>query len=310
MRVKTSSPNGSKTTRVLTSIVSLIFGLVFVAVGFGIGVRNEPNAAQQAHAIAEIDDEVTADVPVDQVLTENEGQLVHVVGRAETDRIVGNEDFNISENAIAIRWDSSIYQTIELNTGRRRRSVRYEDRWVDQVVDSRQFRRNESSNNGSRKTLSVDGHSTVDDATFGAFTLPANLLQQIEDAEPFPLTSTPPALAANGTVSNGVYWTGDPANPQIGDEKMEFFIVPSPIDITVVAQQTGTTFTAYQTESDLDKQLIFVGALSKDEAVAAEQSSGRFDRWALRALSFFFSLLGFATLLRSAATGFLSLIHI
>ena len=162
------------------------------------------------------------------------------------------------------------------------------------------------SNNGSRKTLSVDGHSTVDDATFGAFTLPANLLQQIEDAEPFPLTSTPPALAANGTVSNGVYWTGDPANPQIGDEKMEFFIVPSPIDITVVAQQTGTTFTAYQTESDLDKQLIFVGALSKDEAVAAEQSSGRFDRWALRALSFFFSLLGFATLLRSAATGFSS----
>lgn len=263
-----------------------LFSLVFLAIGILILVVTEPATARQASAIDEIDRVAIADVSVGQVLAENEGEVVHVVGRIDTDQMVTNDELGISENAVLISWDSSIYQEFEetTGTGDDERTVTV-TRWIDQVAET-------PRNEGSRKTLPADGMSFADNVAFGAFTLPEDLLLQL-DREPLPITALPPSRASVGTLSDGILWTGNPDDPRIGDERLEFFIVRPPIDVTVIAQQNSSTLTDYQTESGAEIALLYEGTFSKDEIVAIERVVNQFVAWMVRFGSFVFFVFAF-----------------
>lgn len=89
------------------------------------------------------------------------------------------------------------------------------------------------------------------------------------------------------------------AVPQIGDIRVTFRVV-MPHDISVVAQQTGDTFCAYQAKTGtviLQKD----GIHSADEMFQSAQDANKFMGWILRLVGFLLIYFGFQTIFKLAS---------
>jgi hypothetical protein len=112
--------------------------------------------------------------------------------------------------------------------------------------------------------------------------------------EPYSLQKLPDGWTEKeGSLSEGVFFTGKPGSPQIGDEKVSFALT-RPDDVSVMGVQTGNSFTAFESEVGKTKLLLYQGLLSAEEVVAGEEQKAKILRWALRGggvLIMFFGLL-------------------
>jgi len=80
--------------RLGSSIKGILVGLVLLIVSLVMLVLNERNAVQDLKTNREISDKVVS-VSADSVDSANEGELVHLNGRAETEDLVRNEQFGL-----------------------------------------------------------------------------------------------------------------------------------------------------------------------------------------------------------------------
>lgn len=279
--------------RVKNAIAGVFIGLLMFFGSFGLHGWNERNAVRETKAINELEKVAIADVPNNEVDEAKEGQLVHMNGTAETTDIVKNRLFGIEETGIRLTWNSSIYQMKETRKKKDDKvTYSYRKGWHDNVIDSSSFKRNRGVNDGSRKTLPNDGRDQASNVAFGRFKLNGNLIAKIKGAEDYPLLEVPPSFEDRGTVSEGVYFTGSPGAPEIGDEKISFKIVRSPKDVTVMAQQAGNSFTAYQTKVGKTKELLYNGLLSKADVILKQRNAAALLRWGLRGLGFILMWFG------------------
>lgn len=281
--------------RVKNAFAGVIIGAILFLGSFVLLAWNERDAVRQTSAINEIEEVAVEDVSVDSVNAQYEGVLVHMKGRAKTEEELENRQFGIRLPAIRLRWDASIYQVEEDKREDDDEIVySYKERWVDRVINSNTFHdpSYRDANEGSQKTL-TDGREQASDIRLGAFHLSDSLIGQISNEHPLPLEDAPaePPLAESpegettrpeGTVSGGIFYTGDPSSPQVGDEKIEFFIVDPEQDVTVMAQQKGESFAAFQTKVGVPKELLYHGLLTKAEVIGKQRTEAAIKRWLLR----------------------------
>ncbi|MDA7868430.1 TMEM43 family protein, partial [bacterium] len=168
----------------------------------------------------------------------------------------------------------------------------YEKKWVRELVDSSKFKESGHDNVVARKYQS--GASQARTVTLGAFQLSDGLISQMSWDEPYSLQKLPDGWTEKeGSLSEGVFFTGKPGSPQIGDEKVSFALT-RPDDVSVMGVQTGNSFTAFESEVGKTKLLLYQGLLSAEEVVAGEEQKAKILRWALRGggvLIMFFGLL-------------------
>ena len=273
--------------RVKNAIVGTIVGAVLFIGSFFLLSWNEYDAVRQTGAITEINKVALADVPSESVNDANDGQLVHMASNAKTDDVLEYPTFGISENAVRLRWDTSIYQWEEDRREKDDRTVyEYDREWVDQPIDSSNFKDPRRSNEGSEKHFQDDSVQ-AELVHFGAFRLSKRLIEQIDNEKKYAL---PDSIAMDvrpqGAVRDGVFYTGDPNNPQIGDERVEVFIVGPQHDVTVMARQAADTFAAFETKVGIDKEILYSGLLTKSQVIGKQRTEAAVKRWLLRGLGF------------------------
>lgn len=292
--------------RIGRSIKGIFAGFVLALISVVVLVANERNAVRDIRANQELDKKVVS-VANDQVDSTKEGQLVHLNGPSETTDIVEHPEFGIRENAIRLSWQSEIYQWTERTESRTEKNTGgsettttnyiYEKKWVPEAVNSSQFHQPAGhQNTGSQKFRS--GQSQAKNVTVGAFTLPERLIDKITSSEPYPLQEVPAALASDtANITAGIFHTGDPNAPAIGDERVSFSLT-RPGDVSVMAVQRGNTFEAFRAKNGKTRFLLYEGLLSADEVVQAEEQKAKFLRWMLRVMGFILMSVGFGLVLK------------
>lgn len=284
-------------TRVKNSFLGVIFGLVLFIGSFVLLSWNERDAIRQTGAITEIDKVALADVSTETIDDGNDGKLVHAATKATTSDEIEFRKFGIRENAVRLRWTAEIYQWKENKRERDDRTeYTYSRVWADRPINSNNFRQSGHENTGKQNF--TKGKSQAENVSFGAFELSNSLISQIDGEEPYPI---PESVALDvrpaGQVSNGTFYTGEPSSPEIGDERVNVFMVGPTHDVTVMAQQTGNTFRAYETKVGIRKELLYMGLMSKDEVIARQRTEAAVRRWMLRGSGFFAMWSGLALIL-------------
>jgi hypothetical protein len=288
--------------RIGSSIKGMLFGLLLIPVSLILLVFNEHNAVEDIRANQEIGKFVIS-IPNDNLNPSNEGRLVHLNGKAITGDVLKNDEFGISENAIRLRWDAQIYQWEETSTSETKKKLgggeetvttyHYKQIWSDKPINSSGFNEKGHENPTTQNFSTGSAQAAV--VTLGAFQLPSGLVSQIDWKEPLPLVDLPAPLAERGRVSNGAFYTGDPASPKVGDEKIEFFLT-KPGDVSVMAVQSGNTFTPYTAKNGKQKFLLYPGLLSAADVVKGEEKKAMLMRWILRVVGVILMWFGFVLL--------------
>ncbi|MDP0491601.1 MAG: TMEM43 family protein [Verrucomicrobiota bacterium JB023] len=288
------------------SLKGIFAGLILSVVAVGVLVFNERNAVQDIRANKEIDKEVSS-VDAGTVDASMEGKLIHLNGFADTEDLVANEQFGISQEAIRLSWKAEAYQWKERKETKTEKKVggseervttySYEKVWSEDSIDSSGFREQAGHKNPGNRQFS-SGQSQAETVTLGAFRLPKALIDKITSSEPYPLESIPAPLQSDrAEIVSGVFYSGDADAPQVGDERVSFTLT-EPGDVSVMAVQTGDTFSPYKTKSGKTRFLLYEGLLSADEIVQREEQKAAMLRWALRVIGFILMATGFGLVLK------------
>ncbi len=284
------------------SIGGAIFGVVLVLVGTVLLFWNEGRAVKRYKDLKEGAGAVVS-VSADRVDPATEGKLVHLVGETKTTAPLQDADFGISIPAVKLIRKAEMYQWVEVERSETRKSgsgtetVRtysYEKQWRDSPVDSTRFKvATEHQNPGGMKYRSAT--LVAETVSLGAFTLPPFLVAKIGNAKPLPVESlegaTEEVRASAKLAAGGLYFGNDPAAPAVGDLRVRFSSVPTG-PVSIVAQQSGTTFVPYPTKTGGTVDLLEPGSVAAADMFQMAQDRNKFMTWGIRVGGFV--LLGIA----------------
>ena len=284
--------------RVKGAFVGVLFGILLVPISLVVLGWNERDAVRQTGAITEMERVAIADVPATPWDAAHDGQLLHMRGECATEDVLEAPQLAIRETAIRLRWDSSIYQWTETERKRDDRTeYEYEQAWVDNVIDSTDFHQSGHSNDGSVKHFR-DGQEQAQHVHLGEYELSPALIDQIGNAERHPIPDVSVHdIRPEGRLQGGVFYTGDPQQPQIGDEKIEVWKVAPRQDVTVMAQQQDRRFVAYPTKVGIPKEVLYMGLLTKEEVIERQRFAAAMKRWLFRGGGFLAMWVGLSLVL-------------
>jgi hypothetical protein len=97
-----------------------------------------------------------------------------------------------------------------------------------------------------------------------------------------------------------VYFGANPASPTVGDLRIRFTRVPTG-PVSVVAQQSGSTFVSYRTQTGGTLDLLELGTVGAQEMFQMAQDRNKMLTWGIRILGFFVLGIGFSMILRPIA---------
>ncbi len=113
--------------------------------------------------------------------------------------------------------------------------------------------------------------------------------------------SLPEDLRDRLRVDNGRFYQGaNPGAPQVGDVTVEFRQV-QPTEVSVLAQQVGSSFRPYQTRSGDAINRLQLGVVSAADMFHAAEGENRLWTWGLRLLGFILMAVGIGMVLRPLA---------
>lgn len=304
----TEISNRSWLSRIGGAFKGIIIGLLLMVAAFGLLFWNEGRAVKRYKTLQE-GGGVVQSVSSQAVDPGNEGRLVHVTGRAETAENLVDSEMGVQAQAIALIREVEMYQWKESSRSETRKKLgggeetvttyTYGKEWSERVVDSKAFKQPEGHSNPGHmayqsKTIRAEN------VRLGVFKLPGFLVAKITGESPLALNSeTPPPLGQRMDVqrqANGFYFGRNPSSPQVGDLRMIYRVV-LPTEVSLVAQQAGTTFVPYKAAAGGSIELLSMGSVSADAMFKEAQQANTILTWALRLGGFVLMAIGVNMLL-------------
>ena len=300
--------NSSWFSRLFNSIKQMLFGMVLFVIAFPLLFWNEGRAVHREQDLAEGTSmaQVVSPASVDP---EYEGQLVYTTGEATSADTLADDLFQISvEHALKLHRTVEMYQwkerkeekTERQTGGSERKITTYNDDkgWYDETIHSPSFRHPEGHENPPHKPIdnrSIEASHVV----LGAFTLPADLVGQINNYEPRPIAEDDrmklnSELQGKYRVIDGRFYFGhSPENPTVGDARISFSVV-NPTVVSLVAKQQQSSFTTYATHGNRTLYELKIGNFSKDEFFHQLSQENTLMLWILRLVGWIVMYLGLA----------------
>ena len=281
----------------------IVFGLVLMAVAFGLLFWNEGRAVKQYKTLQEGGGMVRS-VALDKVDPGNEGRLVHVAGRAVTEATLADQELGVRAQAIGLIRDVEMYQWKESKRSETKKkfgggeetvtTYSYAKEWEKKIINSGNFKKPEGRSNPTR--MAYESKTTLaDDVRLGAFRLPDFLVRKIGNETSLALgpdLKPPPNLQGKiHRQANGFYLGADPATPQIGDLRIQYRVI-LPVDISLVARQAGPSFEPYKTSAGGTIELLETGIHAADTMFQKAQQSNTLMTWGLRGGGFLLMMIG------------------
>ena len=209
--------NPSWVQRLGSSFKGVLIGFALFIAGFPILFLNEGRAVDTAKRLKEGAGAVV-DVPADKIDAANEGQLVHVSGKADTQEVLSDDVFGVSATALRLLRTVEVYQTVEHSeTTREKRGDKtvekttytYSNEWCTKPVDSSQY--HEAAKRTANPPAAMpygDVDKIAQNVTLGAFTLSEAHVKRMGEKKPFafPADFKAPASVPGAQYQNGIIY--------------------------------------------------------------------------------------------------------
>jgi hypothetical protein len=305
----TEYSNQSWLGRIGGAIKGVFFGLLLFALAVPLLFWNEGRAVHTFQMLKEGAGAVVS-VAADKVDPANEGKLVHVSARAVTTETLADDAFGVSANALILKRDAEMYQWKEsshrethkkLGGGEETKTTyTYEKTWASHRIDSSDFKHPAGHENPAE--MKTPAQSFVAKAAqLGAFALPSDMVRELRNFSALQINGGVEKSRSGATPHAGGFYLGnDPANPQVGDIRVKYSVVPSG-DASVVAQQAGNSFGAYNTKAGGQIQLVRDGLMTAAAMFKAEQDANTMITWLIRLGGFILMFIGLAMFFRPLA---------
>ena len=295
--------------RLGSSFRGVMTGFVLFIAGIGLLFWNEGRAVDTAKRLKEGAASVV-EVPADQIDPANEGKLVHVSGKADTQEVLTDEEFGVSVNALRLQRTVEIYQTVErIVTKQKKKDGKtveipyptYKDEWCSKPVDSSQFQ--EASKRGVNPEAMpyVDVDQVAVNATLGAFKLseehvkgikglkeyvfPTNYVapKKVQKSARYLYVPVVPAAESPGQLlMNKLAMREVAARPKPGDVRVSFKVL-MPCDVSIIEGQKGDALAPWTTpEGEVLPLMVSNGTVPAKAMFARAQSANSTVTWLLR----------------------------
>ena len=305
-------------SRLGSSFKGMLVGVALFIVGFPVLFWNEGNSVKTAKALDEGESAcVSVDSPA-KVDPEMEGQLVHMIGKADTKDVLSDDTFGVSATAIALIRRTEMYQWVEESETKEKKNLggsvtktttyTYKKAWLSSAIDSSDFKEAGHDNPGDIEFPSEETRAA--NVTFGAFRLNESQISRIgaEQAYAFPtgfvckvdrvqrhggVIYVPNAETRGNALNN----RDVAAQPRIGDMRVTFAVI-YPHEISIVAKQRGDTFVGYVAKTKKKVDLLSNGAKDAAEMFEAARSANSFLTWLVRIGGFLLMFFGLSMVLK------------
>jgi hypothetical protein len=301
-------------SRLMSSIKSVLVGLVLFVLSFPLLFWNEGRAVRTARSLEE-GAGVVVSVASTSVDPAQEGKLVHLTGQATTDETLTDPDFGVSAAALKLMRNVEMYQWKEEKKSEERKKLgggtettttySYKKEWASGLIDSSDFK--EPTGHQNPQSLPVEDKTlTASKVTLGAFTLSDPVVQRLDQSVDVRIddkmaAQLPSDLQGRVTASGAGYYMGqNPSAPAVGDVRISFKSVP-PAAISLVARQVRDTFEAYPAQAGDAILLVKYGTLSADAMFKAAQAENATLTWILRFVGFLIMFFGLMMVFRPIA---------
>jgi len=293
--------------RIRNSFFGFFLGLALVAGAFYLLFWNEGRAVHTEKGLKE-GSKVVASVGSDRVDPSNQGKLVHLSGTLRIDGALKDAEFGIEAPGVLklervvemFQWNenSSTETTRSKADGGEEHTTTYsyEKIWSPKLIPSENFKHPSDHRNPVTMPYSAST-LTADPVHLDAFRLSSGLLAQLTDTVErtvvqADLDRLPPTVKAQAKISDGKFYFGNsPGDPQIGDLRISFQILPAS-EASVVAQQDGDSFRAWKTRQGTTIEMISRGRIGAVDMFEDAISSNHVMTWVLRVLGLFLMFLG------------------
>ena len=291
--------------RVSNSFKGILTGLICFIAGTVLLFWNEGNFVATKKSLQEAEGVAIHVENVASVETALNGKLIHATAFADTQDVLTDELYGVSERAIALDrkveyyqyWEREETETKE-NWGGSEETITtytYSPGWVSEPIRSQDFADPEYRSSNYILTAIESKTSLASNVSFGGYRLPSSMVSSIRGSAPVEINLSPETLASyeetiratmatygtptEATVvhvqGNQIYFGRSEANPQIGDVKVTFTKVV-PADISIIAQVVNDTFEQFTASNGKTFLSVEMGTVSMDTmfANAHAQNSG------------------------------------
>jgi hypothetical protein len=298
-------------SRILESIKGVLFGILLFLVSVPLLWWNEGRAVRMARSLAEGAAHVVSVTGLDPG---NEGKLVHFTGDAITSEVLEDKDFDVRAPGLRLERQTQMYQWYEKSTshdnvgGSKTTVYSYDKKWSESVIPSAGFK---EAGHTNPATMGVAGRDFVAaTASLGQFDLSPEIVRgHVDKWEPFPVSlagasapGAPPDLRGRLKQDRDALYVGDnPSLPNVGDVRIAYRRVPSPVTMSIVAKQAGRGFVPYPAKAG---DAILLTAMESKDASAMFTSAVESNEsltWILRAVGWLAMTLGVFLIFRPIA---------
>ena len=292
--------NPSWIQRLGSSFRGVLIGLALFVAGFPILFWNEGRAVDTAKRLKEGAGAVV-DVPADKIDAANEGKLVHVSGKADTQDVLSDDVFGVSATALRLKRTVEVYQTVEhsetkrIKEGDKTREVTtysYSNEWCSKPVDSSQY--HDAAKRAANPPAAMpygDVDKLAANVSLGAFKLSDAHVKRIGGKVPFqfPADFKVPQTVPNGQFQNGTFYVPYTAPATASTPAAQQTSSGSPL---LAAAQTASAAAANAVVSAVvgrsvavsptpgDVRVMFSVVLPHDVTVVEQQTNGTLAPWA------------------------------
>jgi hypothetical protein len=298
--------------RLVGAIKGVLLGVVLFLVSFPLLWWNEGRAVQTTKSLKEGSEIVVSVTKLDPA---NEGKLVHVTGQATTDEWLADPELGVNAQGLRLARRVEMYQWYEKSTskenvgGSKTTTTTYDKKWSDTVIASSAFKEAGHANPAQMRLRAFDVAATK--AKLGEFALSQAIVAgHLVKWETLPAALTidvvakkvPAEMRGKVRATGDALFVGDdPSSPAVGDLRMTYQLVSSPLTMTLIAKQTGSGFSPYPAAAG--DQLLLAAMEAKDAPSMFQTAEAQNTTltWILRGVGWLFMTLGIFLVLRPIA---------
>lgn len=294
--------------RLGNAFVGVLVGLALILAGIVLLFWNEGRTVDRRKALNEGAATVRSISP-QSVDPANQGALVHLTGLATTTQTLVDPDFGVQVQAIRLHRDVEMYQWKEDQETRTEKKLgggeqtvttyTYSKTWSGSYIDSGSFKKPEGHENPGAMPLRSRNFN-AEDVTVGAFTLPQDMVHDMDAWQPLQVGDAQPDLQLDRKIqrsSHGFYIGDSQTAPKIGDMRVSFKMVP-PATVSLFARQNNATFEPFMTKSGGELERLDMGAHTAAQMFAETQRENTMLMWILRAAGLALLVIGFTLMLK------------
>ena len=283
------------------SFKGIFGGFILLIVAGALLWWNEGNNVKNLKTTAEME-KVVIDVRSESIDKNNEGKLIATHGKLINEEVLNDADFSVSLKTPKLvrivemyQWEEEKHTDDDDKT-----TYSYKKVWSESVIDSGSFHETGHENPGSMPYKSQTYLSTS--VQVGAFNLNDSQISILSTDGNFSDLSTEVATNLNYKVYGTYYTTSDNLdNPNVGDIRVSFKYNNSN-EVSVLAVQTGNTFTDYTSSVGKTESRLMDGVHSGKEMVEVIKKENNILKWILRGAGVLLMFIGFATILKPIST--------